>query len=234
MLKYEVRQLYLADKERYYLPIPKLNLDQFRSMADDLRSRGFSVAPGDKLTARLDDSRVVISRTGLAWSSSELLDAVVPSVARLLDTPKAAPESGAYFAAKKTTDGFEIQLFLRLEGLGLWSSLRRQDGCGLTPDEALVIETLVGDSNEHVDCVTDYPTDGCSAMQVGRHQYYRSSIPAKEFATRLRTISRKSSRNVYLPRTSIIRILTSSITVGASLSDELGEWCYNKIPPQNL
>jgi len=232
VLKYEVRQLHLEDTGRYYLPVPKLNALQFRFIADDLRGRGFNVALGDQLNARMGDMKFVLSHAGLALSTSELLDAVVPSLIRVLGFPKDPCETNPYFAGKKTRGGFEIQLFPRLEGLGRWSSLRRQNESGLSPDEALIVKDVVRDSNDEVECITDYPTDGCSPMQVGRHQYYRSRVPAQEFVSNLRTISKRSSRNCYLPRSSLLTVKRGSIALATSLSEELGEWCYLELPPK--
>lgn len=232
MLKYEVRQLHLEDTGRYYLPIPKLNALQFRSISDDLCGRGLTVVLGDRLSAHAGDTKFVLSRAGLALSTSELLDAVVPSLIRVLGFRKDPCVTNPYFAGRKTRGGFEIQLFPRLEGLGRWSSLRRQNESGLSPDEALIVNGLVRGSDDEVECVTDYPTEGCSPMQVGRHQYYRSRVPAEEFASNLRTISKKSSRNCYLPRSSLLRVKKSSIVLDDSISEELGEWCYLELPPK--
>jgi hypothetical protein len=234
VLKYEVRQLRLEDKGMYYLPIPKLNAAQFRFIGADLRARGFSVALNERLMARMGDSRMVMSPEGLAWSSSELLDAVVPSVARVLDFPKAPSVANPYFVLKKSHGGFQIQFFPRLEGLGRWSSLRRQGECGLTPDEAVVLEGLLRDSEDEIACVTDYPTEGCSPMLFGRHQYYSSVVPAAEFLSNLRTISKRSSRNCYIPRTSVLKTKNGPTVVETSLWAELGQWCYLELAPQNL
>ncbi|MDA4136125.1 MAG: hypothetical protein OK449_03875 [Thaumarchaeota archaeon] len=232
MLKYEVRQLHLEDTGRYYLPIPKLNASQFRFVRDDLRGRGYTVVLGERLTARMGDVRLILSQAGLAWSTTELLDAVVPSLIHVLGFPKGPCETNPYFAARKTRGGFEIQLFPRLEGLGCWSSLRRQNESGLSPDEALIVKDLVTGSNDEVECITDYPTDGCSPMQVGRHQYYRSRVPAEEFASNLRTISKRPPRSCYLPRSSLLTVKRRSITLDSMLSEDLGEWCYLELPPK--
>jgi hypothetical protein len=233
VLNYEVRQLHLDDKGMYFLPLPKLTKDQFQFVGSDLRRRGFSVVLGERLRTQVDGNHLSISKEGLAWSSGDLMDAVVPSIARALDFPKVQSEEEPYFAAKKRRGGYEIQFFPRLEGLGRWSSLRRQGDCGLTPDEALVLGGLLRSSNDQIECITDYPTEGCSAMQVGRHQYYSSRIPAPEFVSNLRTISKRSSRNTYLPRNSILRTKKPS-ALDAPLSEALGQWCYLKLAPQNL
>ena len=233
VLNYEVRQLHLEDKGMYYLPLPKLTAEQFQFIGSDLRRRGFSVAVGEKLRAQIDGNRLSITREGLAWSRVDLMDAVVPSVARALDFPKTLSKETPYFAAKKGRRGYEVQFFPRLEGLGRWSSLRRQGECGLTPDEALVLGSLLRDSSDQIECITDYPTEGCSPMQAGRHQYYSSRVPAMEFVSNLRTISKRSPRNSYLPRNSILRTKRPA-ALDPSLSEALGQWCYLKLAPQNL
>jgi len=230
VLKYEVRQIYLQDKGLYYLPIPKLNTAQFDFIAEDLRARGYSVTRGRRINARIHGSSFALSQAGLAWSSSELLDAVVPSVARVLGFSKQPSKVNPYFVTK-SGGSVEVQFFPRLEGLGHWTSLRRQDECGLTPDEALILRRLLGDSKAELECLTDYPVEGCRPMQVGRHQYYHSRVSSAEFLSNLRTISKKRNTNCYLPRTSVLKAKRIASTDDASLSGELGEWCFLELPP---
>lgn len=227
MLEFEVRQLYLEREERYYLPIPKLSPAQLGFISDDLISRGFSVARGERISGRSSDgTRFTISPVGLAWSSAELLDSVVPSIARVLSFPGVKTKTNPYYALKKGHGGFEVHFFPRLEGLGHWTSLRNQGESGLTPDEAVVIQYILRDAEETLDCVTDYPTEGSTPTQAGRHQLYRSRVPASEFASNLRTIATKSSRNVYLPRTSVLGLRHRPRPLDGPPQPELGQWCY--------
>lgn len=218
----------------YYLPIPKLSSAQFDFIAEDLGARGYSVTIGERIIARLRENKFVISPAGLAWSGSELLDAVVPSVAHVLGFSKQPSSVNPYFAAKRNGGSVEIQFFPRLEGLGRWSSLRRQDESGLTPDEALVLGRLLGQTKAELECVTDYPVEGCRPMQVGRHLYYHSRISSTEFLSNLRTITKKGGRSCYLPRTSVLKLKSIPATDSTTLSEELGEWCFLEIPPQSL
>lgn len=230
MLEFEVKQLYLEKEERYYLPIPKLNPAQFGFLGAQMSARGFSVSMAALLHARMQDTKLVVSASGVAWSSSELLDPLLPSVALALSHTKVSWEQNPYFVWKKSRDGFEVHFFPRLEASGRWSELRRQGSCGLTPDEAVVLRHIFGDHNEQIDCVTDYPTEGCSPTQAGRHAFYRSRIPIPEFLENLRTISGRRPRNTYLPRSSVFRLKKGPRTLDRTTSLKLGQWCYYEAP----
>lgn len=230
VLEFEVRQLYLSDEERYYLPIPKLSQEQFSLVGADMSARGFHVSAGTQLRARMDDTRLVVSQSGIAWSSSDLLDSLLPSVACALSLPKVAWETNPYFVSKRNQGSFALHFFPRLEGSGLWDALRRQGACGLTPDEAVVLRHVLADHDEDIDCLTDYPTEGCSPTQAGRHAFYRSRISASEFLVNLRTISEQRSRNTYLPRSSVLGLKKAPKELDSSTSSELGQWCYLEPP----
>lgn len=226
MLEFEVKQLYLGEEERYYLPIPKLTPAQLAFLGADMSARGFTVSTGTRLRARMQDAKLVVSASGVAWSSSELLDPLLPSVARALSLPKAPWETNPYFVSKRARGASEVHFFPRLEASGRWSALRRQGDCGLTPDEAVVLRHIFADHTEEIDCVTDYPTEGCSPTQAGRHAFYRSRIPLSEFLGNLRTISQRRSRNSYLPRSSVFRLKEGPKALDSMTPLELGQWCY--------
>ena len=234
MLKYDVRQLYLKDEEMYYLPIPKLSPRQMVLMREELRARGFSVTGVDTLRARKGETWLSVNPAGFARSPADLLDAVVPPLARMLGEDRSATASNPYFVLKEYARGFELHFFPRLEALGRWTSLRREGECGLTPDERLVLErVLSGSTEETIECVTDYPTEGCSSTQYGKNSYFRSRLASPEFLSNLRTISKASRRNTYLPRTSIFRVKGAPPPLGPSTVSELGEWCYLDFLPKS-
>ncbi len=234
MPRYEVHQIYLEGLERYYLPLPKLTSRQLQALEKRLATKGFRVK-NDGYTLNAEDRfrRMTILRSGLAWSSGELLDALAPAMPSLLSIPREPVEGNPYFTAKKLNDGFELQLFPRMEGLRIWTELRRSGLSGLTPDEKAAVSEALLDSDQNVECVTDYPTEGCSVLLVGGMQYYRSSVPAGEFASMLRTVSSSSPRSCYLPRSSLIRVRTGS-PPGFPTAEGLGEWCFLEFPPKRL
>lgn len=215
----------------YYLPLPKFNASQLEGIRQDLLRRGFSVTGSRVLNARRDardgSDWLAIRPDGLAWSPSDLLDDVVPSIIRVMDARRSPAGDNPYFVSRRGPEGYEVHLFLRLESLARWSSLRSQGECGLTPDEALTVEAVLSESDEPVECITDYPTDGCSSTQVGGRAFYRSRIPAPEFLSTLRTISTPSRRkNSYLTRTSVIRLKERPGALPSGFSARLGEWCF--------
>ena len=235
MLRFELHQLYLANLGRYYLPLPKMTSGQLQILADRLAGSGYSVkieTEGEKLRAENGSSAITVARSGLAWSGGEMLDALAPAIPSLLFSPREPTATNPYFAAKELPGGLEVQFFTRMEGLRLWTELRRAAGCGLTPDEKSAVSSVLLDADQEVECVTDYPTDGCSLFQVGKNQYYRSRVPVHEFLDRLRTTLTSFSKNCYLPRTSILKVRSLA---APSVDDDLREWCYLTLPPsQNL
>jgi hypothetical protein len=229
LLRFELHQLYLAGLRRYYLPLPKLTSAQVQVLADRLADNGFSVEiepGGERLRAGNGSTTITVARSGLAWSGREMLDALAPAVPDLLRSPREPTATNPYFAAKRMSGGLEVQFFTRMEGLRLWTELRRAGGCGLTPDEKSVVSRVLAVSaDQGIGCVTDYPTDGCSVLQVGKNQYYRSQVPAREFVDRLRTTLTSFPKNCYLPRTSVLKIGGGSLPP-LSLDADLREWCY--------
>lgn len=234
MLKYEVHEMHVEGMDRYYLPLPKLTLRQLQAFEERLASSGFSVRrEGDFLKAEDTSCRLTISRSGLAWSGCEMLDAVSPAIPGLLRFPREPVAANPYFTAKKMQGGFEVQFFPRMEGLRIWSALRSTGESGLTPDEKAVVSQVLAGADQPIECVTDYPTQGCSVLRMGRTQYYHSSVPASEFVSRLRSLSTSYPKNCYLPRSSVIRV-TSKFLPPVSIGKELGEWCYLDIAPKSL
>ena len=234
MLKYEVHQVHLEGMNRYYLPLPKLTSQQLRAFEERLGSRGFSVKrEGELLKAQDSSCRMLIARSGLAWSGCEMLDALSPAAPGLSHFPREPVAANPYFMAKKMRGGFEVQFFPRMEGLRIWTALRREGKCGLTPDEKAAISKVLLGVDQPLDCVTDYPTEGCSLLQTGRKQYYFSSVSSGEFVSRLRTVSSTYSRNCYLPRSSVIKVKAKSLPT-FDIGEELGEWCYLEIAPKSL
>ncbi|MGD0637493.1 MAG: hypothetical protein ABSA72_05595 [Nitrososphaerales archaeon] len=234
MLKYEVHQVHLEETGRYYLPLPKLTSLQLVALEERLAGKGFSVErERDLLRAEGGSCRLTVSRSGLAWSEDEVLDALSPAIPLLLRHSREPVKTNPYFASKKMRGGFEVQFFPRMEGLRIWSALRSSGASGLTPDERDVVSQLLAGADQPIECVTDYPAEGCSVLRMGRTQYYRASVPASEFVSRLRTLSTSFPKNCYLPRSSVIRVTSKSLPQ-VSIGRELGEWCYLEIAPKSL
>jgi len=225
--------LYLSEEGRYYLPIPKLNPQQMGKIRDELRGRGFSVTGEQDLRVVGRESRFSMTAAGLAWSSVDLLDQVVPSLLNVLVERRTQSDSNPYFVSRAREPGFEIHFFPRMESLKRWNSLRREGLSGLTPDEAHVLTSVLGDSKGSVECITDYPTEGASQTQYGRRFYFRSTIQVSEFLLNLRTISHAAGRNSYLPRSSVIRITDRPREISRRTWEELGEWCFVEHLPKS-
>jgi hypothetical protein len=233
-LRFTLHQIHLESPDGFYLPLPKLTREQMRTLEDRLLSNGYAVkTDGERLRAESGSGNLTIVRSGLARSAGEMLDALAPALPELLLCPREPTSVNPYFVAKNLHGWFEVQLFPRMEGLRLWTALRRAGECGLTPDEKAVVSQVLHDVDQPLECVTDYPTEGCSVLQVNKKQYFRSLVPADEFVSRLRTISSTFSRNCYLPRSSIIRVKATSLP-SRSVGDELGEWCYLRFTSKSL
>jgi len=234
LLKYEVHEMHVEGMDRYYLPLPKLTLGQLQAFEERLASSGFSVRrEGDLLKAEDTSYRITISRSGLASSGCEMLDAISPAIPGLSRFPREPVAANPYFTAKKMQGGFEVQFFPRMEGLRIWTALRKEGKCGLTPDEKAAISQVLLGTDQPIECGTDYPTEGCSLLQTGRKQYYHSSVPSSEFASRLRTVSNSYTKNCYLPRSSVVKVKTKSLPT-FHLGEALGEWCYLEFAPKSL
>jgi len=162
-----------------------------------------------------------------------MLDALVPSLAKVLRSDTAFLDSNPYFISKKKGDHLLVQLFPRMESFRIWSELRGAGECGLTPDEVVILTSLLMRSTRRVDCVTDYPTDDCIPLQIGRHQYFRAKVPAAEFLTNLRSLNHRSAKSTYLPRSSLLEVDVGVGSFGGPSTD-LREWCYLRFPAQEL
>lgn len=234
MLRFTLHQIHLEGPEGFYLPLPKLTGEQMRTLEVRLLSNGYSVkTDAGKLRAEGGSGKITIVRSGLARSAGEMLDALAPAIPELLLLPREPTSVNPYFVVKKFHRGFEVQFFPRMEGLRLWTALRQAGECGLTPDEKTVVSQVLHDVDQPLECVTDYPTEGCSVLQLEKEQYFRSLVPAEEFVSRLRTISSSSAKNCFLPRSSIIRVNTETLPSNL-MGDELGEWCYLRSIPKSL
>jgi hypothetical protein len=229
-----VHQIRLEGLGRYYLPLPKLNSVQVQFLSQHLRDRGFTVHVGKRiLLAVAGTSRITVNPAGLSSSSGELLDAISPAIPSLLSFDKErvtndlVDQQPLYFSPKKSKAGtLEIQLFTRMEGFRTWTELRKTGLCGLTPDEEAVIASLLQTGDGSVECVTDFLSETSFPLRLGRVQYFLSRIPVDEFVSTLRTVSKSSRRNSYLPRDSTLRVrVEKKFDLGADPGG-LGEWCY--------
>ena len=241
MLAFRVCQIRLEGIGRCYLPLPKLSEEQVSLIKRHLEERGFSVRRRRHLLHAVSRaSNLTVDPAGLSWSSEELIDPIGPVIPSLLEVPKQRVEIDSlgarylYFVIKRRGLKLEIQLFTRMESLRLWSELRKAGLCGLTPDERTVIASLLGSHRGTVDCVTDYYTDVCIPMQIGRNLYYQSTLPISEFVSSLRTFSEASKRNSYVPRDSILRLTADDPIDAAAALQGLGQWCYLDFASTNL
>lgn len=231
-MDYSLRQIFLKGLERYFLPLPKLNDSQLELLVKRLEVSGFRVSVGGTIRARKGERAITIEGSGLAWSNMELLDPLAPVIPALLSVRKTKVGGNPYFSAKLTGGRYRAQLFLRMEALGTWEELRKHDLSGLTPDEAVVISSLLEGSRGEVRGVTDYPREESRILQFGKKVYYESMIDGGEFVANLRTVERKGIRNSYVPRNSVVDVeVTRAPPVRriAKVIGSLDEWCYISI-----
>ncbi len=233
MLRFALHQLHVPSLGRYFLPLPKLTEAQLKRLSAHLEARGFSVRLGSGSGRRVavkGHQRIALDGVlGLAGSGADLLDALAPAVPDLLASPREGVGGAAsYYSLKRTGAAAVLQFFPRLESLRVWTCLRREGTCGLTPDEAAVLRRLLGKASRssQIRCVTATPKTGSRPLQLGRKVYYESSLPVSEFLASLRTIdSGEADSASYLPRGSVIEL--PGVRVDSSLAvEEVGEWCY--------
>lgn len=117
-----------------------------------------------------------------------------------------------------------------MEGLRTWTELRKTGQCGLTPDEKVVVTSLLEPARGTVGCLTDFLTEASSPVVIGRSLYYRSELPIDDFIATLRTISSPLPRNSFLPRDSTLSIRADSEPRTGEALSTLGEWCYLEYP----
>jgi hypothetical protein len=134
-----------------------------------------------------------------------------------------------YLTLKKVSgDSVQLQFFPRLESSRTWDCLRKDGLSGLTPDEAAVLDYVLGSvpGTERVSCVTAKPREASSSLQVGGNLYYRSCIPVSEFLSSLRTVATQGLADsaAYLPRDSIL-VLPRIESRAEIPADVPGEWC---------
>jgi hypothetical protein len=238
VLRFRIFQIYISSVHRYLLPLPKMTDAQLGILSRHLGARGFNVRVGGKPGRRIalnGSQRISIDGgLGLASSSSDMLDALGPAVPEMLaaSTEGGKTEAGQdpvdrYLSLKSSGGSVELQFFPRLESLRMWTYLRTDGLSGLTPDEAAVIEHVLGraaSGSSRVRCVTAKPRRDSRSLQVGRRIYYETTMPVHEFLSSLRTIdSPQVDSASYLPRDSVF--VLSKVPKDTEISPgELGEW----------
>ncbi len=237
MLRFRLHQLYLPSLGRYLLPLPKLTSAQVSLLSAHLEGEGFRLSVGAdprRLTAMKYRQRITIDGgLGLASSGSDVLDALGPAVPELLssersESGKVGSKATAYFSLKRSGGSTELQFFPRMESLRTWTCLRKDGLCGLTPDEAVVLNHLLGKASgtSSVECVTARPRDGSKPLQFGKNVYYKSTVRVKEFLSSLRTIeSGGEQSDSFLPRDSVMAVAHAHVETRLDRA-ELGEWCF--------
>lgn len=237
MLNFKLRQIYLEQSQKYLLPLPKLNDQQLRILADRLTDLGYKVRVGARFRASIGSRVLWFDRAGLASSGSDLLDAIAPVIPKLLEAKRQRTTihdfAQMYYSVARRSKSGLVRFNTRLEAFATWRNLRTSDESGLTPDEALVLRTIIGKVGQTVRVVTDYPNDKARVIQMGRKIYYDSTLPAEEFVSNLRTLGMRNPRNSYPPRNCIFevgRLSPPSATELRDLSEEIGEWCCYSVP----
>ena len=232
--RFTLHQAFIRDDGRYYLPLPKLNRVQRDTIAARLTRIGFRVGGGDKrLKAYSSAGFIHVDGSGLATSSIDLFDPLVPLIPELLRVKREEVPlddlASMYFAAKRRGGTLHLRLSVRAESLGLWRKLRAAGESLLTPDEAAVLKLLLRDAKGRVEAVTDYPTEGSRVRQIGGRLYYLSTIEPEEFASNLRTIEGPRRRNAYMPSSATLSLGRPRPPTRSELKRLLGgldEWCY--------
>ncbi len=233
LLSFKLRQVHLEKKNKYLLPLPKLNEVQLEILSGRLTKLGYKVSTGPKVKAWIGSSVVWLESRGIAYSSSDLIDAIAPIIPRLLEVEKRRVTRRRlvemYYTTKQRGKSLRVRFDPRMESLSTWRELRNADQTGLTPDEALVIKVLFRRARGRVQAVVDYPNETARVIQIGRRVYFDSSLDVTEFVSNLRILGERNRRNAYLPRSCMIDLAKfepPKMKELRELSEELGEWCY--------
>jgi hypothetical protein len=231
MIRYEPIQLNLGGTE--YLLLPKLIPPQLEILSRRLSKIGLKVTGGPTLTGRRPGQTIRISPSGLCWSNRDLLDSVVPTIPDLLDVKKqparASDVARLYFRASRVGRTVTLRFLLRIESGLLWTKLRRDDACGISPDEHSVITSILSANSGGCEMVTDFPVEGSRVRVIGTKQYYASLLSCSGIASTLRSASGRQERNSYLTESGTV--VLDSVKRHAPhellrVLKGLGEWCY--------
>ena len=213
----------------HFILQPKLNVAQLGFLRREFERKGFSVEPGERITARRRGESLHLEPCGYCWSSGDPADLILPMVPDLLSFPKEGISQrsleGMYFRGDASGERGSTRVYPRLESYTRWERLRKDDGCGMAPDESLVCTSLMGRSSEPFPMVTDYLTDGAVPVVWGRRRYFETSLPPEEASRTLRSAVAKGVRNSYLPRDGLLLGRHGPANVW-DLAEELGEWCF--------
>lgn len=216
---------------RHYILFPKLNRAQMRLMEKRFVKEGFSVRHGRFMTAVSEALTIHVEPLGLCWSSQDPSDVLLPMVPDLLGCKKESASPGRiigmYFHVFPSAGGTVVKLFPRLEALGCWDGLRKSAGCGLAPDEHLVVNSLLSETQGTCPVITDFSVASSTPFCSGGRLYFRSMLPVSLVSDTLRMAETKGRENSYVPRDGLLRLerLAPSSWEKADYIEELGEWC---------
>jgi hypothetical protein len=216
------------------LPLPKMGPPQVEALTRELERRGFGVRRTGalKVVASRGLQRIAIDGSlGLASSSSDMLDAVAPSIptitSREKDDPGASRQIGSLYFRGGSEASSKVQFLPRLESMQTWSSLRKDGLCGITPDEGEALRLVLGGlrGSSRISCVTGLPRNGSAAIQIGRRIYFESELPVSEFLSSLQSLGSPIRESPsFLPRDSVIKLRSGKVTTRIH-AYSMGEWC---------
>ena len=236
MVDFKLRQISLQKKHKYFLPLPKLNGAQLEILLERLINLGFKLRAGSNVKATLGSNVVWLRGAGIAYSNSDLIDPIGPIIPKLFEVGKTrvTPQSLAemYYSTKRDGERLRIRFNPRIESFSTWRELRFVDESGLTPDEALVLKTLLRHARGRIRVIADYPSDTARVVQIGRRVYFDSSLEVEEFVSNIRVLGERNQRNTFLPQNCMLDLVNFKlprVNELRRLSEELGEWCYYSI-----
>ena len=218
-------------KSGCYTLLPKLNEAQLGILSTRLTDLGYDVVLKGRLRAKRGPKRIVVCRVGYAVSNEDAGDELAPAIPELLDAPKPrVPMDTLVSKYLQTfpTNARSARVVTRLESGALWTQLREEGGCALTPDEYLVAKALLESSKGSFEVLTDYPTDQGQEVFFGHRPYYLSRLECHEAAETLARVGVRREHGAYLPREGLIeaarRVRLGGVDWGRVLKG-LGEWC---------
>jgi hypothetical protein len=201
-----------------------------RILAKGLTKKCFQVQATHSIVAKSSRGTIHIEPSGVCWSPSDPADFILPSIPDVLGSPKerltTTELQSKYF--KPLSRIGVIQLFPRIEISSNWEALRASGDCGLTPDEKLIVSSLLDGARGPCPLVTDFLAADSRPVVYGRKRYFESSVQSTEARGTLRAIGQKGVRNSYLPRHGLLKLphpWPSPREMREALG-QLDEWCY--------
>lgn len=230
MLSFRVHQLQVGPW--HYILLPRMNSAQIQLLRTRFARQGYSVEASRFLTARSKEGTIHLDPAGICWATNDPADALLPALPDILATSRERipPKSleSMYLSVGRSSGKYFARVSTRVERYSSWDTLRATGGCGLAPDEHVIMSFLLSRSRDGCQLLTDFFAGESKARFCGKRLYFDSVLDPSEAARTLRSVGGRASRNSYLHRDGLLRLGgydRPSTYEWSELFAELGDWC---------